>query len=72
MSDFDCYSIGPLCASVCTNLPDKEATERLNETHPTGVSFKWKISADKTFSGGQPHPCPCPDHAGNRHILFTC
>lgn len=68
---FVAYGVGFVCASVCTNLDDKAATERLNWEHPTGV-HPWFVSEDKTFKGGEPMPCPCPDRADCRHILFNC
>jgi len=68
---FVAYGVGLVHASVCTDLSDEEATAALNREHPTGVS-PWSISTDKTFSGGEPNPCPCPDASGRRHILFSC
>lgn len=69
---FVAYAVGFVCASVCTDLTDEEATERLNWDHPTGV-HPWEVSADETFRTGEPNPCPCPDApAPRRHILFNC
>ena len=67
---FVAYSVGICYASVCTDLSDEKATERLNTEHPTGVG-PWMVSEDKTFRGGEPNPCPCPDGQGRRHILFN-
>ena len=72
MADFEVYSVGPCYASVCTNLSDEVATLRLNLNHPTGISSQWRMSKEKSFQGGLTNPSPCPDHAGNRHILFSC
>ena len=69
---FEVYGIGPCYASVCTDLSDAEATDRLNGKHPTLISSKWAISTDETFKGGEPNPCPCEKGNGRRHILFTC
>ena len=70
--DFAVYSIGVVCASVCTRLPLDEATRRLNAEHPTG-GHPWFPSADKTFAGGEPNPSPCNQWpTTNRHCLFNC
>lgn len=71
--DFEAYSIGLICASVCTSLSNEEATARLNAEHPTGVQSPWRISEDKAFRNGEPNPCPCEHHPKtHRHILFNC
>lgn len=69
---FNAYSIGLCSASVCTNMTNKEATDRLNAQYTTGISSKWKISRKKKFDGGKPHPFQCPDDESCRHILFNC
>jgi hypothetical protein len=69
---FFVIGLGLCAASVCTRLTDEEATARLNREAPTGVSTEWQISKDEKFATGQPNPCPCPDYAGHRHILFNC
>jgi hypothetical protein len=69
---FRVYSVGICCCSVCTNLSDSDAEVRVNIEYPTGITTPWKISEDKTFSGGEPHPSPCPDDSSCRHILFEC
>lgn len=72
-SDFEAYSVGICCASVCTSLSLREAMRRLNAEHPTGITSKWRPSADETFRGGQKNPCPCDMHpATHRHYLFNC
>lgn len=69
---FEAYSVGVVCASVCTSLPLKEARARLNEEHPTGVE-PWKFSGDKHFKGGQTNPCDCEQNpATHKHYLFNC
>ncbi len=70
--EFEAYSVGIVSASVCTSLTVKEATELLNDEHPTGISSKWSLSKDKTFRTGQTNGCNCPDYAGNKHYLFNC
>lgn len=72
MSEFEAYNVGIVNASVCTSLPLKEATKRLNEEHPTGISSQWSKSESKTFSGGEPNPCKCKDNPKNKHWLFSC
>lgn len=72
VAKFETYSIGICYASACTNLSDSEAEMMMNRNHPSGVRTPWKISKDETFSGGQPHPSPCPDDSSCRHILFNC
>lgn len=70
---FWAYSLGLCSASVCTSLPDDQATDRLNAEHPTGIDSRWSIADGPTFANGQPNPRPCdswPDT--HRHILFHC
>jgi hypothetical protein len=71
--DFTAYSVGLVSASVCTNLSLKEANQRLNEEHPTGIDSEWSLSKDKTFASGEPNPCQCEQHPEtNKHYLFNC
>ncbi len=70
MEFFNTYAVG-FCASVCTDMDVNTATERLNAVHPTGVG-SWKLSDDKTFKGGEPMPCECPNGANRKHYLFEC
>ena len=72
-SEFTAYAIGFVSASVCSSLPIEETTERLNAEHPTGISSRWQLSDEPTFSGGEPNPCACnrwPDT--HKHYLFEC
>lgn len=70
--DFTVYSIGAMCASICTRLPLDEATRRLNAEHPTGV-HPWFPSSDKAFACGAPNPSPCSRRPEtHRHCLFNC
>lgn len=75
---FIVYSEGFVCTSVCTNLPIKEATERLNTEQPTGIGSQWHKSTDKTFSDGKisdgktKNGAACPYNKGNKHYLFNC
>ncbi|HEX6970501.1 MAG TPA: hypothetical protein VF174_17040 [Micromonosporaceae bacterium] len=71
--EFRAYAVGLCSASVCTSLSDEEATERLNSEHPTGISSRWEVADDPTFSDGRPNPLPCDDYPDtHRHILFHC
>jgi hypothetical protein len=70
--DFWPYSVGLCCASVCSAHNVEETTERLNLSHPTGISSRWQLSEDKTFKTGEPMPAQCPDHPENKHYLFNC
>lgn len=72
IDDFIVYSTGLCYSSVCTTLSDKEEiAERMNMGHPTGISSRWQV-ATEPFKGGEPNPCPCPDHPGRRHFLLVC
>jgi len=68
---FTTYSVGIVCASVCTDMGVKEATDRLNMEHPTGVG-PWFLSEDKTFRNEQPMPCVCERDPTRMHYLFNC
>lgn len=56
-------------AVVCTSLPIRSATVRLNREHPTGTTHRWSPGRER-----QPaHGSACLDHPGtHRHYLFTC
>ena len=68
---FEVYSVGFVCASVCTTLSIEEATRRLNIEHSTGVG-PWHLSADPTFASGSPNPSPCDRGGESKHFLFNC
>jgi hypothetical protein len=71
--EFQVLTFGLIYASVCTSLGEQETTERLNLTHPTGLSWGWTPSTDARFVTGQPNPCKCeiqPDT--HEHRLYTC
>lgn len=73
VKEFTAYSVGICCASVCTSLTPEDAEHQLNLEYPTGISSTWKLSEDKTFAGGKPMPCVCPDHPDtHKHYLFNC
>ena len=70
--EFAVYREGLCFASVCTSLPDDEATACMPFA---GTDLGWQI-ADQPFNAGTPHETPngspCPDYPGNRHLLFEC
>lgn len=69
--DFRIYTAGLCCASVCSSLPKKEVGRRMAR-ELTGVG-PWHLSKDKTFSGGEPNPCPCNENPKTHtHYLFNC
>ena len=71
--EFEIYSVGVVNASVCSSLSPKETEERLNRESPSGLSNGWTLSDNKTFAGGEPHPCPCNTHPEtHKHYLFHC
>lgn len=70
--EFTIYAHGLVSASVCTNLPLNEATERLNRELPTGIPSGWKASPEPTFASGDPQPGPCELSDGSTHYLFHC
>ncbi len=71
--EFTLYGHGLCYVSVCTSLSVPEATKRLNQEAPTGIESAWALSEDKTFSGGEPNSCICPDHPEtHKHYLFNC
>ena len=72
IKQFEVLSAGLCCASVCSCLPLKEITKRLNSEHPTGILSKWGLSEEKEFADGSPNPCHCQDSPDNKHYLFNC
>jgi hypothetical protein len=72
MKEFEAYSVGICCASVCSSLSADETEQRLNDEYPTGLNHGWHLSEDKMFKTGQPMPCPCENNPANKHYLFNC
>ena len=69
--DYEAYSVGLCCASVCTSLSLAETTRRLNLEHPTGIA-PWK-KVDEPFRTGEPNPCQCNENPKtHKHYLFVC
>ncbi len=72
-NNFEAYSVGICSASVCTSLSVKEATEKLNLEHPTGIVSDWHLSEDENFASGDTNPFPCKDDPEtHKHYLFNC
>ena len=56
-------------AAVCTSLPIRAATARLNREHPTGTRHRWSPDRDRSPA----HGSACLDRPKtHRHYLFTC
>lgn len=72
--DFLIYSRGIVHSSVCSSLPPRETTDRINLEEPTQISHPWELSKDKFFRGGRAkNPCPCHDYPEtHKHYLFVC
>ena len=71
MSEFAVLTEGLCNASVCSSLPKREVARRMRQ-RLTGVG-PWRPSKDKTFSGGEPNPCPCNQNPKtHKHYLFNC
>jgi hypothetical protein len=68
------YTIGIVACSVCApkGMSIEEVTAELNNESPTGLDHGWRLSDDKTFSGGEPMPCDCNVNSDRIHYLFVC
>ena len=73
MGEFEAYSVGLCCASVCSSLKSKEEiTRRLNESYPTGLDHGWEATG-VPFATGESNPSPCDrEPETHKHYLFTC
>jgi hypothetical protein len=73
-NDVVVYSVGLVNASVCcpAEMPVDDVADAVNIAHPTGLSHGWVPSTETTFSGGEPHPCPCEHTPERVHRLFHC
>ncbi len=69
--EFVVYATGICSASVCSSLPKREVASRMRR-ELTGVG-PWRLAKEKTFSGGEPNPCPCDQSPKtHKHYLFHC
>ena len=64
--DFEILYTGICDAIICTRLPIKEATARLNLESPTGIRSRW------TFNSKKSEKMPCPDGQGKTHYRLFC
>ncbi len=71
-TEFQVYSVGACFSSVCSALSIEETTKRVNEMLSPNNEIEWKLNDDKKFANGTPMPHQCPDHAANKHYLFSC
>lgn len=73
-SDFEIYSYGPICMSVCVakTMSREDIELRANLESPTGIESPWRISEDETFKGGESNPCQCEDDPERMHYLMGC
>jgi len=58
------------CAPKEMTGPEVEADIRRQAI--AGTSAGWRLSDDRTFSGGQPNPCECDQDGSRKHWLFAC
>ena len=75
MDKIDIYAEGFINLSVCApkDMPVDKVTAAVNKERPSGGTYPWTLSENETFSGGEPHPCPCNDKPDtNIHYLFHC
>jgi hypothetical protein len=62
----------PEAMTVCVpkEMPPAEIEQKLNAANLTGAGPWWKVSADKTYQRGEPHPSPCKDDRERLHYLL--
>jgi hypothetical protein len=44
--------------------------QKLNAESLTKTGPGWKVSTDKNFQNGSPHPCTCNHHPDRLHYLL--
>lgn len=67
-------AVGLLYASTCApyTATIEDVRRWLNRECPTGLAGGW-VPSGKTFSGGEPNPCPCEEHPDTHiHRLWNC
>jgi hypothetical protein len=59
-------------ATVCVpkEMLPAEIEQKLDSESLTGTDPGWKVSPDKTFQNGSPHPCTCNHHPDRLHYLL--
>lgn len=68
--DFYILDWGIVHATVCTSLPIRKATDRLNAELPTGIASRWAKAKGAEFAKVQ--GMKCAELPGHRHYLFNC
>jgi len=63
-----------LFATCCTSLSVEEATERMNNTSPTGIKSRWQLASKNELPEGfeEDNPWPCNDNPEWKHMYFIC
>ena len=62
-----------LFATCCTSLSIEEATERMNNTSPTGIKSCWALASKSELPEGlDSNPWPCNDNPEWQHMYFIC
>ena len=58
--------------TVCVpkEMPSAEIEQKINAENVTGIGPWWKVSSDKTFRSGEPHPCSCHDNPSRLHYVL--
>jgi hypothetical protein len=59
---------GTLC--VPKEMLPPEIVQKLNAEGLTKTGPGWKVSTDKNFQNGEPHPSPCNHHPDRLHYLL--
>lgn len=75
IASIEVYSNGIVSCSACVpkDMTKEQIETAVNEKSPTGISSKWIISEDKTFSDQKtPHPCICDQDPERMHYLLHC
>lgn len=74
MNQVEVYTFGLCHCSVCVpkDMSRADVEAGADVSHKTGLDHGWKISADKTFKGGEPNPCVCSCNPNRLHYLMVC
>jgi hypothetical protein len=59
---------GTVC--VPKEMLPAEIEQKLDAESLTRTDPGWKVSPDKTFQSGEPHPCPCNHQPARLHYLL--
>jgi hypothetical protein len=60
------------CGTVCVpkEMLPSEIEQKLTAESFTSTAPGWKVSPDKNFRNGSPHPCACNHHPDRPHYLL--